>query len=95
MGCGTQKLSVEDIVSRLNSNGYTVSQEGRIHNSLEGAQSAFWLNIDGKRISAYQYSTVDKARLKYRSFQNGLCVGYWAFEFVDEKTAEKIKSALK
>lgn len=94
-GCGQKKLSEEELLAALQSEGYTVVKEGRIHPSLEGALLAFWINIDGSRVAAYQYSTTAKAKLKLRTFQNPLCVGYWAFEFVDARTQEKIKKALE
>ena len=93
-GCIQKKLSSEELMSALKSAGYNVLKEGKIHHSLEGAQRAYWLKIDESRIAAYQYSTLSEARLKARSFRDGLCVGFWAFEFVDPQTAEKIKKAL-
>jgi hypothetical protein len=93
-GCGHEKLTGDQIVAKIGAAGYAVEREARIHNTLEGAQDAFWISIDGTRISAYQFSTAAKAQLKARSFQDGVCHGYWAFEFVDTRTAEKLKKAL-
>lgn len=94
-GCSQKKVSADELLASLRNTGCTVKKEGKIHASLEGAMEAFWLNIDGKRISAYQFSTVPKAELKKKSFQDGFSIGYWAFEFVDANTAEKIERALK
>jgi hypothetical protein len=93
--CSEEKISEDELLASLKTVGCTVIKEGRIHPSLEGALRALWLNIDGKRISAYQFSTTAKAKLKVRTFQNGLQIGFWVFEYVDGRTAEKIKRALK
>jgi len=94
-GCTQKRFEPDELVSAIKASGCTVEKEGRIHHSLEGAQAAFWMNVDGKRVAAYQYSTVSKAKLRAVTFQSGFFAGYWAFEFADEATAEKIKKALK
>ena len=95
LGCIQKKLSSEELMSALKSAGYSVEKEGRIHHSLEGAQKALWIKIDGTRVAAYQYSTVAKAKLRAKTFRGGIVAGYWAFEFSDARTADKIKRALK
>jgi len=92
-GCSEKKVTEDEMLASLRAAGYVVIKEGKIHHSLEGAQQAFWLNVDGKRISAYEFSTTAKANLKVRTFQNGLNIGFWAFEYVDRLTAEKIEQA--
>jgi hypothetical protein len=93
-GCSEKNITDDELIASLKAAGYTVVKEAKIHHSLEGAQKAFWINIDGKRISAYQFDTVARAKLMGRTFKNGLYNGFWAFEFVDELTAEKIQKAL-
>ena len=94
-GCAQKMLSEDELLSTLRSAGYSVEKEGKIHHSLEGAQKALWIKIDGTRVAAYQYSTVAKAKLRAKTFQGGIGSGYWVFEFADTQTAEKIKRALE
>lgn len=93
--CSEKAISEDELIASLKAVGCTVLKEGKIHHSLEGAQRALWLNIDGKRISAYQFSTTAKAKLKVRTFRNGLNIGFWVFEYVDRRTAQKIERALE
>lgn len=94
-GCSQRMLNEEEMIDALKSAGYSVEKEGKIHHSLEGARKAMWLKIDGTRVAAYQYSTVSKAKLRAKTFQGGIYAGYWAFEFTDVPTAEKIQKALE
>ena len=94
-GCIQKMLEPDELISAIKVSGCTIEKEGRIHHSLEGALAAFWINVDGKRVAAYQFGTESKAKLRATIFQSGFYVGYWAFEFADDKTAEKIKKALK
>lgn len=94
-GCSQKMLTEEEMMNTLKAAGYSVEKEGKIHHSLEGARKALWLKIDGTRVAAYQYSTVAKAKLRAKTFQGGIYAGYWAFEFADVPTAEKIRKALE
>ena len=93
--CSQPKLSPEELLSSLQSAGYKASKEKTIHHSIEGAEVAFWINIDGNMVSAFCFDTVEKAKLKRIKFKNGLSFGYWAFEYVDPITREKLTKALK
>jgi len=93
-GCSEKMVTEDELLSSLRAAGYIVVKEGKIHHSLEGAQQAFWLNIDGNRISAYRFDTIARAKLKAKTFQSGLNVGFWAFEYVDRLTAGKIEKTL-
>lgn len=94
-GCIEKRFEPDELINAIKASGCSIEKEGRIHHSLEGAQAAFWMNVDGKRVAAYQYSTVSKAKLRAKTFQSGFYAGYWAFEFADEATAQKIQRALK
>ena len=94
-GCSQKMLNEEEMMNTLKAAGYSVEKEGRIHHSLEGARKALWLKIDGTRVAAYQYGTVAKAKLRAKTFRGGIYAGYWAFEFADAPTAEKIQKALE
>ena len=94
-GCSQKMLTGEEMMNALKAAGYSVEKEGRIHHSLEGARKALWLKIDGTRVAAYQYGTVAKAKLRAKTFRGGIYAGYWAFEFADAPTAEKIQKALE
>ena len=93
-GCSQEKVSPEDLISSLRSAGYEASREKNIHHSIEDAEVAFWINLDGNRVSAYCFDTVEKANLKERTFRDGLSIGYWAFEYVDPASSEKLQKAL-
>lgn len=93
-GCSQEKVSPEELISSLQSAGYEASREKSIHHSIEDVEVAFWLNLDGNRVSAYRFDTVEKAKLKKKTFRNGLNIGYWAFEYVDPATAEKLEKVL-
>ena len=95
VGCVQKKLSSEELIAAFIAAGYRVEKEGRIHHSLEGAQKAMWIKIDDTRIAAYQYSTIAKTKLRAKTFRGGTNAGFWAFEFADAQTAEKIKKALE
>jgi recombinational DNA repair protein RecR len=95
IGCSQKKLSPEELISSLQSAGYKATMEKSIHHSIEGAEIAFWVNIDGNMVSAFCFDTVEKAKLKKLKFKNGLNFGYWAFEYVDPITREKLTKALK
>jgi recombinational DNA repair protein RecR len=94
-GCSQEKVSPEDLINSLQAAGYSASREKNIHHSLEDAEIAFWINLDGNRVSAYCFDTVEKAKLKARTFRDGLNIGYWAFEYVDPASLEKLKKVLE
>lgn len=94
-GCSRKEVSAEELIAALEATGCNVVKEAKIHHSLEGALQAFWLRIDGRRVSAYQVSTTARANLKVRTFTDGLFIGCWVFEYVDSQTEGKLRRALE
>jgi hypothetical protein len=70
------------MVGILQRAGLAVTKGDSIMSSVAGAEISFWILLDGKRVAAYRFDSLEKAREKAEGFENGVTLGYWAFEYM-------------
>lgn len=95
--CKQHKLSPEELISKIEKNGFSAKKGGAIASFAQNSEVQFWLIIEDDKISAYRFDSPETAILKAESFSNGLSVGYWAFDNIDEDkyTKDILKESLK
>ena len=91
---GPGKRSPRELLLTIASAGYEVTKGESIKTPMEGAEFAFWMEIDGHRIAAYRFGSMERASEMADSLPQGFAAGYWAFEHVDQETQRKIAGAL-
>ncbi len=92
---GPRKRSPRELLLAIASAGYEVTKGERITDAPQGAEFAFWIEIDGDRVAAYRFDSLERATEMAGAFQQGFDVGYWAFERVGPETRAKIAAALR
>ena len=92
---GPNKRSPRKLLLTIASTGFEVEKGEAITQAIEGAEFAFWIEIDGDRVAAYRFGSTDRAKDVADAFQKGFAAGYWAFDHVDSQTRAKLATALK
>jgi hypothetical protein len=96
IGCGQKKLSPNEMMDAIRNAGGTVEKGSSILASLQGAELAFWMKVEGLEIACMRFDSVDKAKDKAEGYKNGISFGYWAFEYVkDAGVRDLLKKALE
>jgi len=88
-----KKASPDEIIAALTAAGMKVEKKGTVGGPR--VELGVELAVDGAAVYAKRYPEADLARDTAQTWPHGVAVGFWAFDSIDEPTAQKLRQALQ